>query len=91
MGDLDQRATEETFKFISELVKQQQLQNTTGTGTNSSHVASIPIATSNKIYHQERDSFKNVVGISPIGINLQSLDRSIANSSISPSFDKMAR
>ena len=73
MTDLDRQATEETFKFISELVKQQsrpslsptaEIDNTTNDATNSKE-KSNEAPKNNKISNGM---------ISPIGISLNSLE-----------------
>jgi hypothetical protein len=79
MTDLDRQATEETFKFISELVKQQsrpslsptaEIDNTNDT-SNSKEKANEAPKNNNKISNGM---------ISPIGISLNSLEeRTIGN------------
>jgi hypothetical protein len=80
MGDLDQRATEETFKFISELVRQQHQSYSPSPVPLSLLAPTVPMITEENENHQiqpSNDSSAATIKIeSPIGISLNSLEDS---------------
>jgi hypothetical protein len=96
MGDLDQRATEETFKFISELVRQQHQSYSPSPLPLSLLTPTVPMITEENENHQiqpSNDSSAAAATIkieSPIGISLNSLEDSRKANAINNNIDALS-